>query len=49
MCIDNRRQIDLPSINLFFDDRNYSTKTRLDMRLVRLHKMEHTPADSLDQ
>ena len=28
MCIDNRRQIDLPRINLFFDDRSYSTETR---------------------
>ena len=28
MCIDNRRKIDFPSINLFFDDRSYSTKTR---------------------
>ena len=28
MCIDNCRQIDLPSINLFFDDRSYSTKIR---------------------
>lgn len=27
MCIDNCRQIDLPSINLFFEDRSYSAKT----------------------
>ena len=28
MCIHNRRQIDLPGIDLLFENRSYSTKTR---------------------